>query len=151
MKKLFVSLLVSAAILAAPAYAKKALWFQGERWKVNGWTEGHCLAQAFFPDAGIGFSLDKDASFHVIISGMASIRGKLYSNTFKTGQLSAFVIGKSYNDETVTYEFTQKDILTLAYAKTLDISDVGRFDMTGSMEALSELMACHAAMNGKSA
>lgn len=152
MKKFFSSLLLSAAIITSPAQAKGAIWFRGPLWEVTGYTEGYCLAQASYSDRlTLGLAISKQAKFQVVLTSPYTV-GRGYVTTFTTGSMSATVVGRSLGGNTIIYDFQHEAMTTLAYAQNLYISTLDTsYEMTGSMQALTELMACWQAMNGKSA
>lgn len=144
---------IAALMLAtSTASAAEAEWFRNQQWIVAGNTDGYCAATAYFPTGkttiAIGISADK--SFRFGVDGVQATAGNKYFSIARTGKSSILLQGESLIDGSVSYGITYGDVIKLAYAKTLQIDKIGNFDMTGSMEAILELMKCRDAMTGTS-
>lgn len=138
-------------LATSTAHATEAEWFRNQQWVVIGDTGGSCAAGAYFPvsKTSIAIGISADKSFRMSIDGISAKTGGKYFAIVRTGPSSILLHGESLVDGSVAYNISYETLIKLAYAKTLRIDKIGNFDMTGSMEAVVELMRCQLAMTGK--
>jgi len=145
------SLLIALLLLSTPANASTAIWFKSPTWSVVGNTESKFCLGLFAYGNGTDISVIRDNDgWSMMIGGVVAAPGTQYDVAMATDTGSAGVLrGSAIKSGVVVFKSLDASTLkALVMSKVINIQGIGAYDLTGSAEAIKQVLSCYKAMNG---